>query len=91
MSREDYAQSSIDMSSQQWRPKVRQELITVLTTSPARRVLACKRRSTIAITAMWSESLWGLHKTVLATNVEESDRAMAADGMTKALVSLPPR
>ena len=36
MSREDHAQSSIDMSSQQWRPKVRQELITVLTTSPAR-------------------------------------------------------
>ena len=36
MSREDHAQSSIDMSSQQWRPKVRQELITVLTTLPAR-------------------------------------------------------
>ena len=35
MSREDYAQSSIVMSSQQWRPKIRQELITVLTTSPA--------------------------------------------------------
>ena len=27
--------------------------------------------------------------TVLATNVEDSDRAMAADGMTKALVSPP--
>ena len=38
------------------------------------------------ITAVWSESLCGLHKTVLATNVEESNRAMAADGMTKALV-----
>ena len=43
------------------------------------------------ITAMWSESLWGLRKTVLATNVEESDRAMAADGTTKALASPPPR
>ena len=30
-------------------------------------------------------------KTVLATNVEESDRAMAADGITKVLVSPPPR
>ena len=39
--------------------------------------------------AVWSESLWGLRKTVLATNVEESDRAMAADGTTKALVSPP--
>ena len=28
MSREDHAQLSIAMSSQQWRPKVRQELIT---------------------------------------------------------------
>ena len=37
---------------------------------------------------MWSESLWGLRKTVLATNVEDSDRAMAADGTAKALVSL---
>ena len=46
---------------------------------------ACKRQSTIAITAVWSESLWGL---VL---VEDSDRAMSADSMTKALVSLPPR
>ena len=27
----------------------------------------------------------GLHKTALATNVEESDRAMAADGTTKRL------
>ena len=26
------------------------------------------------ITAVWSESLWGLRKTVLATNFEESDR-----------------
>ena len=43
------------------------------------------------ITAVWSESLWGLRKTVLATNVEESDRAMAADSTTKALVSPPPR
>ena len=42
------------------------------------------------ITAVWSESLWALCKTVLTTNVEESDRAMAADGLTKALVS-PPR
>ena len=39
---------------------------------------------------MWPESLWGLRKTVLATNVEENDRAMAADSTTKALVS-PPR
>ena len=30
-------------------------------------------------------------RAVLATNVEESDRAMAADGMTKALVSPPPK
>ena len=36
--------------------------------------------------AAWSESLWGLRKTVLATNVEGSDRTMAADGTTKALV-----
>ena len=36
MSREDHAHSLIAMSSQQWRPTVRQELITVLTTSPAR-------------------------------------------------------
>ena len=28
--------------------------------------------------AVWSESLWGLRKTVLATNVEDSDQAMAA-------------
>ena len=42
------------------------------------------------ITAVWSDSLWGLRKTVLATNFEESDRAIAADGMTKSLVSLPP-
>ena len=41
--------------------------------------------------AVWSESLWGLRKTVLATNVKERDRAMAADGTTKALVSPPPR
>ena len=34
---------------------------------------------------MWSGSLWGLRKTVLATNVEESDRAMVSDGTTKAL------
>ena len=34
---------------------------------------------------MGSESLWGLRKTVLAANVEDSDRAMAADGTTKAL------
>ena len=31
-------------------------------------------------------SLWGLRKAVLATSVEESDRAMATDGTTKALV-----
>ena len=30
-------------------------------------------------------------RAVLATNFEESDRAMAADGTTKALVSPPPR
>jgi len=30
-------------------------------------------------------------RAVLATNVEESDGAMAADGMIKALVSPPPR
>ena len=30
-------------------------------------------------------------RAVLATNVEESDRTMAANGMTKALVSPPPR
>ena len=34
-----------------------------------------------AITDVWSETLWGLRKTVLATNVEESDRAMVADGL----------
>ena len=38
-----------------------------------------------------SESLLGLRKTVLATNVEENDQAMAADDTTKALVSPPPR
>ena len=30
-------------------------------------------------------------RAALATNVEESDQAMAADGVTKALVSPPPR
>ena len=30
-------------------------------------------------------------RAVLAMNVEESDRAMVADGMTKALISPPPR
>ena len=30
-------------------------------------------------------------RVVLAMNIEESDRAMAADGMTKALVSPSPR
>ena len=69
-------------SSQQWHPKVRQELITLLTTSPARCVLACKHHCTVAITAVWSESLWGHRKAVLAT---ESDRGMAADGTTKCL------
>ena len=44
-----------------------------------------------AITAVKSGSLWGLRKAVLATNVEESDRAMASDGTAKALVSPPPR
>ena len=42
------------------------------------------------IMAAWSESLCGLHKAVLATNVEESDRGMAADDTTKALVAPPP-
>ena len=51
--------SVCDMSSQQWRPKVRQELITVLTTSPARWVSACKRQSTIAITAVCGQNLCG--------------------------------
>ena len=37
-----------------------------------------------------SEPLWGLRKTVLATNVEESDRAMAANSTTKVLISPPP-
>ena len=41
--------------------------------------------SAIAIAAVWSESLWGLRRTVLATNVEDTDRAMAADGTTKRL------
>ena len=72
-------------SSQQWRPKVRQELITLLTTSPAQCVLACKHQCTVAVTAVWSETLWGLRKAVLATNVEESDRGMAADDTTKCL------
>ena len=70
--------------SRQWHPKGRQELITALTTSPARWTSACERQWTTAITAVWSESLWGLRKTVLATNVKESDQAMAADGTTKA-------
>ena len=43
------------------------------------------------ITAVWSESLWGLRQAALATNVEESNRAMAADDTTKALVSPPSR
>ena len=35
--------------------------------------------------------LWDLRMTVLTTNVEENDRAMAADGTTIALVSSSPR
>ena len=58
---------------------------------PARWVSVCNRQWTTAITAVWSESLWALRMTVLATNVEENDRAMAADGTSKALVSPSPR
>ena len=62
----------------------------MLTTAPARWVLACERQWMTAITPVRSESLWGLRKScVLAMNFEESDRAMAANGTTNALVSPP--
>ena len=82
MSREDHARS-IEHSSaqararQQWRPL------------QLRHHGEFQQVSTTAITAVWSESLWGLRKTVLATNDEESGRAMAADCTTKVLVSPP--
>ena len=65
-------------------------LLQALTTSTVRWVSACERQWTTAITPVWSESLWGLRIAVLATNFEKSDRAMAADGTTKAVVSLQP-
>ena len=85
------ASSSFATRRKQWRPKGRHEIITALTTLPARWVSVCNHQWTTAITAVWSESLWALRMTVLATNVEENDRAMAADGTTKAIVSPSPR
>ena len=38
------------------------------------------------IRAVGSESLWAFVRAVLATNIQESDRAIVVDGKTKALV-----
>ena len=83
MSRDDHAVQLIEP----WRPKRRQNIITALTKLPQGWVLA-QRRTAI----MCGQNLCGhFVRVVLATNIEESDRAMAADRVTKALVSPPPR
>ena len=56
-------ETMLGRSSQQWRPKGRQEHTTVLTTSQARWISACECQWTTVISAVWSESLWGLNKS----------------------------
>jgi len=76
-------------SSEPWRTKQRQSIVTALTTLPQGWVSA---HSEGQPSWLCGQNICGhFVRAVLATNVEESDRAMAAKGMKKALVSPPSR
>ena len=84
MSHDDHAIELIEP----WRPRRRQNIITVLATLPQVWVYACKHQCTTAITRMWTKSLLVFFESYTA---ESCAQAMADNGETKGLITPPPR
>ena len=80
---------SIDQvsSSEPWRPKRRQNIITALTL-PQGWISARKHQYTTAITTMWAEPSWAFPESYTAGSCA---RAMADNGEIKVLITPPPK
>ena len=74
MSHDDHAIELIEP----WRPRRRQNIITVLATLPQVWVYACKHQCTTAITRMWTKSLLVFFESYTA---ESCAQAMADNGV----------
>ena len=66
-----------------WRPRRRQNIITVLTTLPQGWVSARKHHCTTTTTMMWTESSWAFPESYMPMTVGLCARAMAIDGRQK--------